>query len=127
LSKNPDKTTPIDITGWNIKFTVRSSVPSDNMSDDNDALISETATILDAPKGVALIYVKAESTKNLTPGEYWYDMQIIKPVDEYGYQEVTSIRKGKYIILGDITRTEVVEHNTDTNNSLEDSDDGYTI
>jgi hypothetical protein len=117
---------PIDITGWDIKFTVRKDVPENSTENDNDALIAETATIVDAEKGVAVIYVQSESTRALLPGEYLYDVQIIKPVDEFGHREVLSIRRGKYVVIGDITRRENVQNTT--NNTPDDgADDGYTI
>ena len=101
-------TYPIDITGWNIRFTVRPEVPTTDIVSDDDALISEEAEIIDAENGVAMIYVKSDNTTALIPGTYYYDIQVIKPVDEFGYRQVSSIRKGKYIVIGDITRREDV-------------------
>ena len=101
-------TYPIDITGWNIRFTVRPEVPATDIVSDDDALISEEAEIIDAENGVAMIYVKSDNTTALIPGTYYYDIQVIKPVDEFGYRQVSSIRKGKYIVIGDITRREDV-------------------
>lgn len=95
---------PIDITGWNVRFTVRPEVPSSKIYDDTDALIAIDAIIVDPENGVAIIYVPAEETTKLDVGTYYYDIQYIKPKDEFGYNEVHSIRKAKYIIVGDITR-----------------------
>ena len=101
-------TYPIDITGWNIRFTVRPEVPTADTVSDDDALISEEAEIIDAENGIAMIYVKSDNTTALIPGTYYYDIQVIKPVDEFGYRQVSSIRRGKYVVIGDITRREDV-------------------
>lgn len=95
---------PIDITGWNVRFTVRAEAPSSEVYDDVDALIALNAMIVDPENGIAIVYVPAEETTKLDVGTYYYDIQYIKPRDEFGYNEVHSIRKAKYVILGDITR-----------------------
>lgn len=95
---------PIDITGWNVRFTVRAEAPSSEVYDDVDALIALNAIIVDPENGIAIVYVPAEETTKLDVGTYYYDIQYIKPRDEFGYNEVHSIRKAKYVILGDITR-----------------------
>lgn len=107
-NSSKEKTYPIDITGWNIRFTVRAEIPDSETVSDDDALISEKAEIVDAENGIAMIYVKSDNTTALLPGTYYYDIQVIKPVDEYGYRQVSSIRKGKYVVLSDITRREDV-------------------
>lgn len=108
INPNKEQTYPIDITGWNIRFTVRTEVPDAEVTTDDDALISEEAQIIDAEKGIAMIYVKSDNTTALVPGTYYYDIQVVRPVDEFGYREVSSIRRGKYVVLGDITRREDV-------------------
>lgn len=105
-SKVKPKTIPIDITGWVIRFTVRPNVPESSIIDDTDALISEEAILADPINGVAIIYVKSETTLSLDPGVYLYDIQVTRPRDEYGFQEVSSIKRGKYVVVGDITRNQ---------------------
>lgn len=106
LDKTKTNKQPIDITGWSIRFTVRPDVPDSTVIGDEDAIISEDGVILDAENGVAMVYVQSENTTALIPGTYYYDIQVVKPVDEYGYQQVSSIRRGKYVVLGDITRNQ---------------------
>ena len=43
LNPKKEQTYPIDITGWNIRFTVRPEVPDAETMSDDDALISEEA------------------------------------------------------------------------------------
>lgn len=95
---------PIDITDWNVFFTVRKDVPATEIRDDNDAIIKIDAVITNAEEGIAVVYVKAEDTTKIEPGTYYYDIQYIRPADEFGNHQVRSIRKAKYVILGDITR-----------------------
>lgn len=99
-----DKLEPIDITGWTIRFTVRTESPESTVLDDKDALIAIEGILTDPKNGVSIIYVPAEITTKLNPGVYYYDIQYIKPLDGFGLNEVRSIRKAKYTILGDITR-----------------------
>ena len=126
-SKVKLKTIPIDITGWAIRFTVRPNVPESSVIDDTDALISEEAILVDPVNGVAVVYVKAETTLLLDPGVYLYDIQVTRPKDEYGFQEVSSIKRGKYVIVGDITRNQDTIADEDSNVSDDKADDGYTI
>ena len=126
-SKVKPKTIPIDITGWVIRFTVRPNVPDSSVMNDTDALISEEAILADPINGVAIIYVKSETTLSLEPGVYLYDIQVTRPKDEYGFQEVSSIKRGKYVIIGDITRNQDITLDEKDNESTDNADDGYTI
>lgn len=90
--------TPIDISTWTIRLTVRASVPASTVTSDADALISSVATITDGPNGIATFNISPEDT-NIDEGSYWYDIQIV------GNGATRSLPKAKYIILGDITRT----------------------
>ena len=116
LDKSKTNKQPIDITGWSIRFTVRPNVPDSSVMDDIDALISEEAILADPVNGVAIIYVKPETTLSLEPGDYLYDIQVTRPKDEYGFQEESSITRNQDITLDE-------EDNESTNNA----DDGYTI
>ena len=89
--------TPIDITTWDIKFTVRRDIPSTDVTDDNDALISKTAIITNGTHGEAVFNINSNDT-NIDEGNYWYDIQ-------YTVNGVTkSLRKARYIIVSDVTR-----------------------
>ena len=127
LDKSKTNKQPIDITGWSIRFTVRPDVPESSVIDDTDALISEEAILADPVNGVAIIYVKSETTLSLEPGVYLYDIQVTRPKDEYGFQEVSSIKRGKYVIVGDITRNQDITLDEEDNESTDNADDEYTI
>jgi len=122
-----EKTYPIDITGWEINFTVRATVPDSSITSDSDALISQKGTILDAENGIAMVYVPSETTTVLLPGIYFYDIQVIKPFDEYGYRQVSSIRRGKYVVIGDITRDEKLYPSEDIEFIWEEGDNVKVI
>jgi len=93
---------PIDITDWDIRFTVRKTIPSTEITNDTDAVISKIGQIVDGTTGQAFIFISKLDT-NIDEGEYWYDIQFIK--NKNTANEVTkSISKGKYVIISDITR-----------------------
>ena len=102
--KNGNSKVSVDITDWNIKFTVRKEVPDVAVIDDSDALISAEAVIVNAEEGIAYIFIESDKTKDITPGKYLYDMQVTWPEDDFGFRKVKSITRGQYIIIGDITR-----------------------
>lgn len=102
--KNGKSKTPVDITDWTIKFTVRKEVPASSVVDDNDAILTADGTIVNAEEGIAHIYIESEQTKQVEPGKYLYDIQVVWPIDDFGYQKVKSIVRGRYIVVGDITR-----------------------
>lgn len=95
--------TPINITGWVIRFTVRKSVPATTIEDDTTAIISKLAEIPNGSTGIAIFNVTSIDT-DIDEGDYWYDIQFTKNVGTDN--EITqSLRKGKYVIVSDITRT----------------------
>lgn len=100
-----EQSTPINICGWDIRFTVRKDIPSTSTKTDKDAVICKVADIIDAKNGVAYFTITGDDT-NIEPGEYWYDIQYIRNIDCLGETKVKSLPKGKYIILPDITRNE---------------------
>lgn len=102
-NKGKQTAKPIDITGWEIRFTVRTSVPATSVRNDKDAIIHKVADIIDAKNGVAYFTITGDDT-NINPGEYWYDIQYVRPQGCTGNDIVKSLPKGKYIVLGDITR-----------------------
>lgn len=101
--KGKEITIPIDITGWEIRFTVRKSLPATSVNNDKDAVIHKVADIIDGPNGVAYISVSSTDT-NIEPGEYWYDIQCIRPACCTGDLITKSIPRGRYIVISDITR-----------------------
>lgn len=89
--------TPVDITGFTVFFTVNAD--SDPI-DDSGAVIEKSVTShTDPTNGKTLITLDPDDTTSLTPGNYWYDIQIKDTSDN-----ITSIPKDKFIIVSDITR-----------------------
>lgn len=87
----------IDLTGATVFFTAKPTIS--NSADDSDAVISVEVSSHDDPEnGVTTIPLTASDT-NITPGEYFYDIQI-KLADG----TITSIPVRKMEIFGDITR-----------------------
>jgi hypothetical protein len=119
---------PVDITNWTVRFTVREDVPATDITSDTDALINIEADLVTPKEGIAMVYVPATITTKIEPGTYYYDIQYIKPTDEYGYNQIHSIRKAKYIIVGDITRdnTLKLDGGNSTDFSITDETD-YTV
>ena len=90
---------PIDITGYTVWFTVRSSMPSTSVSDDSDAVISVKNTTHSAPLfGESLISVSPDDT-NIDPRTYYYDIQYKKPDGS-----IHSTGHYKYVVVKDVTR-----------------------
>lgn len=94
---------PINICGWEIRFTVRKSIAPTSTRTDKDAVMHKIADILDADNGVAYFTITSEDT-NIEPGEYWYDIQYTKPADCHGEIKIKSLPKGKYVVVDDVTR-----------------------
>lgn len=103
-SNNCNDRQPIDITGWDIFFTVRNDVPATSVHDDENAIIHKMATIVDGPNGKAYFEITGEDT-DINPGEYWYDIQYVRTLAS-GEIKIKSVPRSKYVVLGDITRFE---------------------
>src|SRR5688572_22316142 len=92
-----DGTTPIDLTGGTVYFTVNSS---NDPADDTTAAISKDVTDHTAPTlGTTRITLDPADTEDLTAGTYYYDVQL-KDADD----NVVSTKSDKFIILADIGR-----------------------
>lgn len=74
----------------------------------DDTIFADLSTadgmVVNAEEGIAHIYIEAEQTKQVELGKYFYDIQVVWPTDDFGHQKVKSIVRGKYIVIGDITR-----------------------
>lgn len=92
--------TPVDITGWKIRFTVRATIPATTDLSDSDAIISKLGVNSTTDTGVCTFTISKEET-NIDVGEYYYDIQCLKPDGT-----VQSIPRAKYIVVADITRDE---------------------
>ncbi len=91
---------PIDITGWEVRFTVRTVVPATTITDDTDAavIISAEATIPTGTDGLAEFNISPTDT-DYDPGEYVYDIQYKKTTGA-----IKSLAYSTYTITADITR-----------------------
>ena len=88
----------INITGYEVRFTVRPSNPTTATADDTDAIISSLSTIPLGTDGKAEFNITSSET-DIDPTEYLYDIQYKKPSGA-----VKTIGKAKYIVKADITR-----------------------
>lgn len=94
----PDGVTPIDLTGGKVYFTVNSSSAP---ADDTSAVISKTVSSFSAPTtGVATIALTNADTQNITPGSYFYDVQLKDASGNF-----VSSKQDQFILIADITRT----------------------
>lgn len=92
-----DGSTPLNLTGGTVYFTVSSS---DNPSSDSSALIQKTATSFTDATAGEHTFTLTHSDTDITPGTYWYDVQFVDPVGNY-----LSSYRGKFIMQSDVTRT----------------------
>lgn len=70
-------TTPMDLTGYNVLFTVK-KVPSDHDKDDNVAFIKKDFSPQNPEFGAFSIELNARET-NLDTGTYFFDIVLISP------------------------------------------------
>ena len=91
----------IDITGYTVWFTVRSTIPSTSVTDDTGAIIAikqESGDLTDPTNGITQFTLTSSNT-NIDTGTYYYDIQYSTDgTDRYS----NSI--GKFIVAPDITR-----------------------
>jgi hypothetical protein len=94
-----DGTTPIDITGFTFLFTVDpSSEPTDNLNNLFQLSVGSGITLTDPTNGVMTIGITALQADQL-PETYFYDLQMTDTSSL-----ITTILKGEYEILQDITK-----------------------
>lgn len=94
----PDGVTPLNLTGATVYFTVNSN---QSPTDDTSAAFQKSTTSHTAPLlGQTSITIASADTQSLTPGVYWYDVQI---KDASG--NITSLKQAEFDINADITRT----------------------
>jgi len=92
-----DGTTPLDLTGGTVYFTVNSS---SDPSDDTSVAFQKTATSFTSATTGKHTFTLTHSDTNITPATYWYDAQFVDSVGNY-----LSSYRGKFIIQSDISRT----------------------
>ena len=92
-----DGSTPINLTGGTVYFTVNSS--SDPDDDTTTAFQKTTTSFTDATAGEHT-FTLTHSDTNIDPDTYWYDAQFKDAAGGY-----TSSYRGKFIVQSDVTRT----------------------
>ncbi|MFQ3578659.1 MAG: hypothetical protein SNJ71_00785 [Bacteroidales bacterium] len=84
-----------DITNSVVFFTVKKNV----QDADNKAIISKKITNHTKPlEGETYIILTASDTNNITPGQYFYDVQLVED------NNVFTVISGTVSVLADITR-----------------------
>jgi hypothetical protein len=96
---------PLNITGAEIKFVVRPSIPLSSVITDLDALIVKTEldgiTITDGAGGVAEVAIDAADTNELAPGVYVYGVEVIPA----GETDPKVFAPAYFTISGDVVRS----------------------
>ena len=92
-----DGTTPLNLTGGTVYFTVNSS---SDPADDTGKLFQKSATSFTSATTGEHTFTLTHADTNQTPATYWYDAQFVDSVGNY-----LSSYRGKFIIQSDVTRT----------------------
>lgn len=92
-----DGTTPIDLTGGTVYFTVNTS---DNPLDDTSVAFQKTTTTFTSATTGQHTFTLTHADTNIDPASYWYDAQFKDSLGNY-----LSSYRGKFIVQSDITRT----------------------
>lgn len=86
-----------DLTGCTVYFTVNATT---SPTDDTSASIQKSTSSFSSPtSGVATITLTHTDTDSLTPGTYFYDVQL-----KDSSSNITSLKQDKFVITADITR-----------------------
>lgn len=90
----------LDITGWEVKLTVRLTPAPTSDTTDVDAILTSLADIPVGTDGIANFNITPEQN-TIDPTEYKYDVQY-KNVDG----DIRTVGTGRYIVDFDVTRSE---------------------
>jgi hypothetical protein len=95
-----DGSTPIDLTGGTVYFTVNTeSDPSSDAAVAFQKTATDATPFTSAEDGQHTFTLTHDDT-DITPATYWYDAQFVDSVGNY-----LSSYRGKFIVQSDITRT----------------------
>lgn len=92
-----DGTTPVNLAGGTVYFTVNSS---SDPTDDTAVAFQKSATSFTSASTGQHTFTLTHANTNITPGTYWYDAQFVDSVGNY-----LSSYRGKFIVQSDTTRT----------------------
>lgn len=92
-----DGSTPVNLAGGTVYFTVNTS---SDPADDTTVAFQKIATNFTSPSTGQHTFTLTHSDTNITPGTYWYDSQFKDAVGNY-----LSSYRGKFIVQSDVTRT----------------------
>lgn len=92
-----DGSTPINLTGGTVYFTVNSS---SDPSNDTGVAFQKIATNFTSASTGQHTFTLTHTDTNITPGTYWYDAQFVD--SQGGY---LSSYRGKFVVQSDTTRT----------------------
>lgn len=93
-----DGTTPINLTGGTVYFTVQSSA---DPSDDTTLLMfQKSATSFTSATTGQHTFTLTHANTNIAPATYWFDAQFVDATGAY-----LSSYRGKFIVQSDTTRT----------------------
>jgi hypothetical protein len=95
-----DNGSPVDLTGATVFFTAKPALSND--VSDNTAVISVEVTDHSDPTNGATVIPLSATDTDVTPGEYYYDIQV-KKLDA----TIVSIRARKLEVFADVTRRTV--------------------
>lgn len=94
---------PVDITGWKFTLTLKSNIiDTDAHAALQFSTIAGSLDVDDASHGIVWLVIDADITYNISPGIYYYDIQII---DLSIPPRVQTFDAGRITVLADITRT----------------------
>ena len=92
--------TPVDITGDTIFFTIKQYVDSDDSADEN-ALVKDTVTEhTDAQGGISEVHIPGSETTGIKTGMYMFDVQWKRGSSG----DITTLVSGTILVKPDITR-----------------------
>jgi len=89
---------PIDITGWILFFTVKSTV-DDAINDDAAEVIKTISAHTNPAEGQTTVSILDTDTNGLSAGDYYYDFQVKKSTGK-----IMTIMHGGLEITREVTR-----------------------
>lgn len=88
----------VDLTGATVFFTAKSAIEADDAADATAVISTETVSHIDPTAGATVIELSPTDT-NVTPGLYYYDIQVKKASGT-----IVSVPARKMRIWADVTR-----------------------